>query len=72
MADKITRNYKVAASGVLSIDEDGRIYISVEDKGDVALDVLLEDFNEKAVKLSVSYDEDYACISVDAETGEVI
>lgn len=72
MADKITRNYKVVASGVLSIDEDGRIYISVEDKGDIALDVLLEDFDEKAVKLSVSYDEDYDCVSVDTDTGEVI
>ena len=72
MADKITRNYKVAASGVLSIDEDGRIYISVEDKGDIALDVLLEDFDEKAVKLSVSYDDDYDCVSVDTDTGEVI
>ena len=72
MADKITRNYKVAASGVLSIYEDGRICISVEDKGDVVLDVLLEDFNEKAVKLSVSYDEDYTCVEVDTETGEVI
>lgn len=72
MADKITRNYKVAASGVLSIDEAGRIYISVEDKGDIALDVLLEDFDEKAVKLSVSYDEDCDCASADTETGEVI
>jgi hypothetical protein len=72
MADKVTRNYKVAASGLLSIDEDGRIYVSVEEKGDIALDVLLEDFNGKAIKLSVSYDEDYECISIDAETGEVI
>lgn len=72
MADKITRNYKVAASGVLSVNEDRRIYITVEDKGDIALDVLLEDFNEKAVKLSVSYDEDYAGVDIDTETGEVI
>lgn len=76
MADKITKNYKVAATGILSIDDDGRVYISVEDKGDVALDALLHDFNNKAIKFSCSYDEEYVAeeevVDIDIETGEIL
>lgn len=73
MSDKITKNYKVSASGIFYID-DNKIYISVEDKGDIALDELLKDFNNKPVKFSCSYDEDYTTeeIKVDKETGEII
>jgi hypothetical protein len=73
MADKMTRNYKVSGNGVLSIDGDA-IFISIEDKGDFNLASVLSDLNEKPVKFSFSYDEDYEEpeIKVDPETGEVI
>ena len=74
MAEKITRNYKVAANGLLTI-ENGNIYISIEDgPQDVNLANLLEDFSDKIVKLSVAYDEDYEEpeFKVNLETGEVI
>lgn len=73
MADKMTRNYKVSGNGVLSIDGD-TIFISIEDKGDFNLASVLSDLNEKPVKFSFSYDEDYEepVVKVDPETGEVI
>lgn len=70
--DKVTKNYKVTASGLLSIDSDGQIYISPEDKGDISLAALLIDFDGKGVKFNCSYDEDYEGPKVDSETGEIL
>ena len=67
----IKRNFKVSAKGVLNIDEDGRITISVEDEGDYDLSKVLEDFNGREIKLQVTYDEDYG-VEVDEDTGEII
>lgn len=75
MADKIVRKYNVSASGVLSIDEDGRLFVSCEDGAqDVSLARLLEDFDGRQVKISCNYDEEYSEdeIDVNTETGEVI
>lgn len=69
--DKMQKNYKISGSGILSINDD-MITICVEDKGDFNLASVLADLNEKPVKFSFSYDEDYDCVSVDADTGEVI
>lgn len=55
----IKRNFKVSAKGVLNIDENGRITISVEEEGDYDLSEVLEDFNGREIKLQVTYDEDY-------------
>lgn len=73
MADKMTKNYKVSGSGVLWIDGDA-ISISVEDKGDFNLATVLADLDEKPVKFSFSYDEDYEepVVKVNKETGEII
>ena len=71
MADKMTKNYKVSGSGVLYIDGDS-ISIDVEDKGEFNLASVLSDLNNKPVKFSFSYDEDYVPVEVDEETGEVI
>ena len=69
--EKITKNYKVAANGLLTI-ENGNIYISIEDGiQNVNLADLLQDFSDKIVKLSVTYDEDYG-VEVDEDTGEII
>ena len=76
MADKIVRKYNVSASGILSIDKDGRLYVSCEDGAqDVNIAKLLEDFDGRQVKISVNYDEEYSEedeVEVDTETGEVI
>ena len=72
MADKIIRKYNVSASGILSIDEDGILYISCEDGvQDVSLAELLEDFNGRQIKFSCNYDEEYS-EEIDEETGEII
>ena len=72
MADKMTKNYKVSGSGILSIDGD-KIIVSVEDKGDFNLAKVLADLDGCAIKFSFSYDEDYEdAFEVDEETGEVI
>ena len=70
MADKMTRNYKVSGSGVLFIDGDS-IVVEVEDKGEFNLAMVLSDLNEKPVKFSFSYDEDYNGPNVD-EDGVVL
>jgi hypothetical protein len=76
MADKIMRKYNVSASGILTIDRNGKLYISCEDGAqDVSLAKLLEDFDGRQVKVSVNYDEEYSDedeIEVDTETGEVM
>jgi hypothetical protein len=72
MADKMTRNYKVSGSGVLYIDGDS-IMVSIEDKGDFNLASVLSDLDEKPVKFSFSYDEDYEEPEIKVnEDGEVI
>ena len=53
------KSYKINAKGVLSIDES---IVSVEnpDTGElIDLKTLLSEFANRAVKLSVTYDEDY-------------
>lgn len=75
MADKIVRKYNMSASGILSIDEDGRLYVSCEDGAqDVSIAKLLEDFNGRKVKISCNYDEEYSEeeVEVDEETGELL
>lgn len=55
----ITKNYKVTASGILSI-EDNIIGIENADTGEfVKFSDLMSDFNDKTVRVIVSYDEDY-------------
>ena len=55
----ITRNYSLSASGILDVTEDGVSIENVNTGEVIPLQVLLEDFDDKAVKLSVNYDEDY-------------
>ena len=73
MADKIIRKYNMSASGILSIDEDDRLYVSCEDGAqDVSIAKLLEDFNGRKVKISCNYDEEYSEEEVDKETKELL
>ena len=71
--DKMTKNYKISGSGVLYIDGND-IVIGIEDKGEFNLASVLSDLNERPVKFSFSYDEDYEKpeVAVNSDTGEVI
>ena len=55
----ITKKFSLSANGVLSIEEDG-VFIENSDTGEmIDLKDLFEDFADKAVKLSINFDEDY-------------
>jgi hypothetical protein len=55
----ITKKYALSANGILDISEGG-IAIENADTGElIDLKVLLKDFVNRPVKLSVTYDEDY-------------
>lgn len=74
--DKIVRKYNVSASGVLDIDQNGRLYVSCADGAQaVNLAKLLEDFDGRQVNISCKYEEEYSEedeVEVDTETGEVM
>lgn len=55
----ITKKYSLSASGILAVSEEGIGIENVETGELIDLRVLLSDFADKAVKLSVNYDEDY-------------
>ena len=71
MAADIKYNYKLNVKGLMTIEDD-KITMSVEDSGDFSLAYLCEDFSDKVVKVSVTYDKDYEEPDVDNETGEII
>ena len=76
MADKITRAYKLAASGLLEVTDEGQIYISIEDgPQDVNVATLLKDFSGRNVKFNCSFDDEVIPEGeqlVDKETGEIL
>ena len=56
----ITKKYALSANGILDITENGVVAIENPDTGElIELKTLLGDFANRAVKLSVTYDEDY-------------
>ena len=56
----ITKKYALSANGILDIADDGVVAIENPDTGElIELKTLLSDFANRAVKLSVTYDEDY-------------
>ena len=71
MAADIKYNYKLNVKGLMTVDGNN-ITMSVEDSGDFSLAGLCEDFDGKVVKITVTYDEEYAEPEVDNATGEVI
>lgn len=76
MSEKVTKTMKVAASGILDI-EDNDIFIEVEDKGIFSLKKLLKAFDGLSVKISCTYDKEQESpedeeFNVDNETGEIV
>lgn len=58
MAQKLSKKYTLSINGLISVLDDGNIIVSVEDNGDFNLAHLMDDFNDKVCKISVSYDEE--------------
>ena len=55
----VTKKYSLSASGILAITDEG-VGVELPDTGElIYLKDLLTDFEDKAVKLSINYDEDY-------------
>ena len=55
----ITKKYSLSASGILAINDTG-VYIENTETGElIDFKILLSDFADRTIKLSVNYDEDY-------------
>lgn len=60
MAAPITKKYSLNIKGILVIDKDNGLGIEIEGADEcLSLDVLMADFADKTVKISVAYDEEY-------------
>ena len=55
----IVKKYSMNAKGILSIDGDIVALENIDTGEMIQLSVLLEDFKDRLVKLSINYDEDY-------------
>lgn len=72
MAEKVTKQMKVSASGVLSIEAND-IFVEVADVGVFSLKKLLNNFDGCSVKISCSYDEEQVAPQPEVnEDGEII
>lgn len=72
MAQKATKNFKLSIKGVLDLDENKNLIVSIEDRGEFDLSTMLDEFLGRECSISVTYDEDYTTPDVDTETGEII
>lgn len=58
----ITKKYSLSAQGILEINDEG-VFLENADTGElIDFKVLLGDFSDRTIKLSVNYDEDYGSI----------
>lgn len=71
MAQRISKKYALNIQGVVSIDEDNNIYVSIADRGDYNLAELMDAFDGNECKISVSFDEEYG-VETTEELGEII
>ena len=74
MAQRATKKINLNIKGIIDIDDNGKILVTVEDRGEFDLATMMNEFYGRECSISVSYDEDYVEpeIDVDPETGEVI
>ena len=74
MAQRATKKINLNIKGIIDIDDNGKIIVTVEDRGEFDLATMINEFYGRECSISVSYDEDYVEpeIDVDPETGEVI
>lgn len=72
MAQKATKKFRLNITGILDIDENENLIVSIEDRGEFDLATMMKDFYGRECNISVVYEEDYEEPEIDAETGEVI
>lgn len=72
MVQKATKKINLSIKGILDIDENGRLIVSIEDRGDFDLATMMSEFYGRECSVSVAYDEDYEEPEVDTETGEIL
>lgn len=72
MAQKATKKFKLDVKGILNIDENNRLIVTVEDRGEFDLATMMNGFYGRECSISVTYDEDYIGPEVDTETGEIL
>ena len=72
MAQKISKKSALNIQGTVAVDDEGKIFVIIEDKGEYLLSDLMKSFDGNECKISVSYDEEYVGPDVDKETGEIL
>lgn len=72
MAQKISKKSALNIQGTVAVDNEGKIFVIIEDKGEYLLSDLMKSFDGNECKISVSYDEEYVGPEVDEETGEIL
>lgn len=72
MAQKISKKSALNIQGTVAVDDEGKIWVIIEDKGEYLLADLMKSFDGNECKISVSYDEEYEGPDVDIETGEIL
>ncbi len=72
MAQKISKKSALNIQGIIAVDNDGKIFVIIEDKGEYLLSDLMKSFDGNECKISVSYDEEYDGPEVDNDTGEIL
>ena len=72
MAQKATKKINLSIKGILDVDENGRLVVSIEDRGEFDLATMMNEFYGRECSISVAYDEDYEEPEVDTETGEIL
>ena len=74
MAQRATKKINLNIKGIIDIDDNGKIIVTVEDRGEFDLATMMNEFYGRECSISVSYDDRYVEpeIDVDPETGEVI
>ena len=72
MAQKISKKSALNIQGTVAVDDEGKISVIIEDKGEYLLSDLMKSFDGNECKISVSYDEEYVGPDVDKETGEIL
>ena len=72
MAQKISKKSALSIQGIVAVDDEDKIFVTIEDKGEYLLSDLMKSFDGNECKISVSYDEEYVGPEVDKETGEIL
>ena len=72
MAQKISKKSALNIQGTVAVDDEGKVFVIIEDKGEYLLADLMKSFDGNECKISVSYDEEYTGPEADPETGEVL